>query len=933
MKKPLVLVGLLLVGCGPSTRKGGTRPTPSPTPSAAASLIQPGEGHLATLKQLTFGGENAEAYWTPDDQALLFQTTRPPFGCDVIMRTPADGATPPVLVSSGKGRTTCAYTYPDQRVLYASTHLAGDACPPVPDHSQGYVWPLYDSYEIFTANADGSGVAQLTKSPGYDAEATICRSGKDSGAIIFTSTRDGDIELYRMNADGSDVKRLTSAPGYDGGAFFSADCSQIVWRASRPAPGPELDDFRRLLGQGLVRPTRLELFVADADGTNARQVTYLDAASFAPYFFPDGKRIIFSSNYSPGGKPGREFDIWAINVDGSQLERITTAPGFDGFPMFSSDGKRLAFSSNRNQKKEGDTDLFVAEWRDVAASAGSGASADVREWTPADRFAADVAWLADDARGGRGVGSPGLEEARAYIERRFKDLGLSPVGPESFSLPFSITTGVEVEAATSIKLDGKAIERAQFEPAPYSASATVSAEVVFAGYGITAPELKVDDYKGIKAKGKIVVVRRFTPEGGEFANDRPRRQYSEVKYKAFNARQHGAIGLIVVDLPEVAKGVPLPAEAALPPPDAIQPSDEGLPIVLVSRAAGAGLVGKGKHRAELTVALKRKQATAYNVVGRISAGKKTSNAVVIGAHYDHLGMGGHGSLAPGVDAPHNGADDNASGVAALLEVARVLSARRAELPRDVVLIAFAGEELGVLGSTALMRSPPERLAPGDIVAMLNMDMVGRLRDGKLQVLGGDSAPEWAELVQPACAAAGLACNVTGGGFGPSDQTPFYGAGVPVLHFFTGSHAQYHTPDDDAALINAGGGAHVAALVAEVALATAKLGQLTYKSAPSPMALGDSRGGASLGTIPDYAGAPGGKAGVFLAGVRPGGPAEKAGIVKGDLVVKIGEVEIRSVEDLMFVLRAAMPGQKTKVVVLRGDKPVEVEVVYGQSVRR
>ena len=326
----------------------------------AGTLHDEREVHLADVRQMTFGGENAEAYWSPDGKELVFQSTRPPGECDQIFRMPVNDPAALTLVSTGTGRTTCAYfTADNERIIYSSTHADSEECPAPPDRSQGYVWPVYDSYEIYSAKPDGSDLQALTNRRGYDAEATVCPV---DGSIIFTSTRDGDLDLYRMDADGGNVRRLTDTPGYDGGAFFSQDCSKIVWRASRPT-GEALVDYQRLLQQDLIRPNKLEIFVADADGSNVRQVTNLDAASFAPYFTPDAKRVLFSSSHHD--PRGREFDIFAIDVDGSNLEQITFTPGFDGFPMFSPDGEWLAFGSNRNQGKPGETDVYVARWIDT----------------------------------------------------------------------------------------------------------------------------------------------------------------------------------------------------------------------------------------------------------------------------------------------------------------------------------------------------------------------------------------------------------------------------------------------------------------------------------------------------------------------------------------------------------------------------------------
>jgi Tol biopolymer transport system component len=317
-----------------------------------------GERHLRDIRQLTFGGENAEAYFSPDGKHLIFQSTPKGAACDQEF-TMDLGSGEVRRVSSGKGRTTCGYyDWPEgNRIIYASTEGGGDACPPPPDYSKGYVWALYDTYDIYEARPDGSGAKKLIASPGYDAEATWCHRG---GKFVFTSTRDGDIDLY-VSDEAGNIKRLTSEPGYDGGAFFSPDCSEIVWRASRPQ-GAELDEYRALLKNGLIRPHTLEIYVMKADGTARRQITSNGAANFCPYFSPDGRRIIFASNV--GSKDGREFDLWIVDAKGGEPERVTTAPGFDGFPQWSPDGTFLVWGSNRADPASHETNLFIARWAD-----------------------------------------------------------------------------------------------------------------------------------------------------------------------------------------------------------------------------------------------------------------------------------------------------------------------------------------------------------------------------------------------------------------------------------------------------------------------------------------------------------------------------------------------------------------------------------------
>ena len=321
------------------------------------NLLLPNEKHLRNIKQLTFGGENAEAYFSADGKQLIFQSTREDLGCDQIYTMNVDGSNIK-MISNGEGRTTCSYFFPgNKRVLYSSTHLGDKQCPPRPDFSRGYVWAIYPSYDIFSANADGSNAKQLTTTPGYDAETTITLDGKK---LVFTSTRDGDLDIYTMDADGKNVRRLTNELGYDGGPFWSYDGKQIVYRAHHPKTDEQKADYTSLLKQNLIRPTTLEIFVMNADGSNKRQVTSNGKANFGPYFFPDGKRIIFSSNLDDAR--GRNFDLYKINVDGTGLERITFNDTFDGFPMFSPDGKKLVFASNRNAAKQGDTNIFIADW-------------------------------------------------------------------------------------------------------------------------------------------------------------------------------------------------------------------------------------------------------------------------------------------------------------------------------------------------------------------------------------------------------------------------------------------------------------------------------------------------------------------------------------------------------------------------------------------
>jgi TolB protein len=324
--------------------------------SVPAAQAPAPERHLRNIRQLTFGGENAEAYFSADGTRLIFQSTREGVACDQIFTMKIDGSDLK-RVSTGKGRTTCGYYLPGGKdIVYASTHKADEACPPKPSFSRGYVWPIYDGYDIYRANPDGSNLRPLTTTPGYDAEATIA----PDGLIAFTTVRDGDMEIYTMKPDGSEQRRLTNSPGPDGGPFFSWDGKQIAYRGRPLTAGTELSDYMALLKDHLWRPTKLELYVMDRDGKNTRQVTTLSSASFAPSWHPDMKRLIFATNVKDPQQ--RNFDVFLINLDGTGLEQVTFNQTFDGFPMFSPDGRHVVFASNRNAKAEGETNVFIAEW-------------------------------------------------------------------------------------------------------------------------------------------------------------------------------------------------------------------------------------------------------------------------------------------------------------------------------------------------------------------------------------------------------------------------------------------------------------------------------------------------------------------------------------------------------------------------------------------
>jgi len=407
------------------------------------------EKNLKNITKLTFGGDNAEAYFSPNSKMLTMQVTNPAIGaqCDQIYLydlTQKTAESNLKLVSTGKGRTTCSFFMPDgKHIIYASTHKANPDCPPKPAPRKDgkYLWPIYSDFEIYEADLNGNITKQLTDSPGYDAEAVISPDGKK---IAFTSTRSGDLEIWIMDIDGKNLKQLTHGLGYDGGAFFSHDSKKLVFRSSRPKTEEEIKEYKELLAENLVAPTNMEIYTINIDGTDLKQITNLGKANWAPYFHPSDKKIIFSSNHH--STRGYDFQLYMIDVDGKNLQQITYESEFNAFAMFSPDGKKLVFASNRQGEKPHETNVFIADWVD----------SDPAELVVEDHIKKHISYLASDDLQGRLTGSEGEAKAAGYLSAEFKKLGLKPYEGKDFIIPFQYDVKLNPhDDKSSVKISGK----------------------------------------------------------------------------------------------------------------------------------------------------------------------------------------------------------------------------------------------------------------------------------------------------------------------------------------------------------------------------------------------------------------------------------------------------------------------------------------------
>ena len=970
-------------GCHSRTHTASTR-----TAAAAQERLL-----MTNARQLTFEGRRSgEGYFSADGRHMVFQSEREPGNpfFQIYLMDMWSGRSK--RLSPGIGKTTCAWIHPDgQMALFASTHQDPQATQKQEDElkrraagtKRRYQWDYDKHFEIYQWNRQGGALTKLTSAPGYDAEGSYSPDGR---LIAFASNRhayDTDLpaidrqrfeqdmsylmDIYLMNADGSDARRLTTAPGYDGGPFFSPDGARICWR--------------RFDEDG----ARAEVFTMNLDGSDVRQITRLGAMSWAPYYHPSGDYLIFTTNLNGFAN----FELYLVDTDGRrQPVRITFTDGFDGLPVYTPDGAHLVWTTKRGAERR--SQLFIADWNDAYArkllrlpqrhgSESSPRLAQARQSGTAPftqrALMMHVRRLASDEMEGRLTGTPGERLATDYVAGLFSQIGLEPAGDDgSYFQSFSFTAGVSLGLQNQLTWETDAHRPTPYRidhdwrPLAFSKTGhTGAGPVVFAGYGISAPPSPqggladgYESYAHLDVSDKWVLVFRFMPAGIPAEKRQALGRFSGLRYKAMVARDRGARGLIVVSGPTAKvkhELVPLRFDASL--------GGTSIAVLSVSndvandwfKSAGHDLdhwqqkLDKGDQAMGFRLAgvtlsaaidIQQETKTGRNVLARLGVGDQTDDGdepaggtIVIGAHVDHLGRGaGPNSLATGGEHGdiHYGADDNASGVAALIEIARHMSRKQRSgqlaVRRDLLFAAWSGEEIGLLGSNHFVRTvhpdaEDEPIYPA-IAAYLNMDMIGRYANA-LTVHSVGSSTAWPALIERANVPVGLRIVADNDSYVPSDSTSFYVKGAPILSAFTGAHSDYHTPGDTADKINATGIQRTAWFVARVAedLAGAEA-MPDYLATPRPGA-GAARAHlrAYLGTIPDYSQT--GIVGLKLAGVGHDGPAQKAGIQGGDVVVELAGRKIENIYDYTYAIEALKIAESVSIVVVRDGRKLRLSI--------
>ncbi len=951
-----------------------------------AVLAQTEADFITNTRQLTFEGKRSgEGYFNADGTKMIFQSEREegnPFYQIYLMDLETGDQE---RISPGMGKTTCAWIHPDgKRVLFASTHTDANS-KKLQDAEyeerktskvRKYSWDYDAHYEIWEYTLADKKLKNLTNTRGYDAEGGWSPDGKK---MVFASNRqayEGKLskedeerlkidkqffmEIYTADADGSNVKRLTNVPGYDGGPFFSADGKRICWRRFTP--------------KGDVA----EVWTMNVDGSDQKPLTKLGAMSWAPYFHPSGEYLIFTTNLNGFAN----FELYIADAAGKHAPvRVTTTDGFDGLPVFTPDGKKLSWTSGRGSG--GASQIYMADWDHDHALTALGLKTDpqapiAQSQTPdftqtaADIRDADikqhVTYLASDELGGRLTGTDGEKLATQYFADVAKQIGLAAFGDDdTYFDNFDFTAGVALGEGNKLTFGDAELKVEQdWKPLSFSQNGEVkAAKIVFAGYGIETPDSAsietYSSYAHLDVKDKWVLVFRYLPEGITQERRNELSRYSSLRYKALTARQKGARGLIVVSGPNskvVQQLAPMTFDASL--------ASSGIAAISVTDAVGDKLLaGTGKTLKELqdkldtgdlmggidckgtlsaNIVIQQEKKKGRNVLAVLPYGDKPDPHVaplIVGAHIDHLGSsGGSNSRAKGdeVNKIHHGADDNASGVGGVLEIAQWLAdlKKQGKLPlkRDIIFAAWSGEELGLLGSNhfveayaKMIKGDANAKLTGMFAACLNMDMIGRFQKALvLQGLGSSSL--WAKEIEKRNAPIGLPITTQKDAHLPTDSTAFYLKGIPSLNAFTGSHADYHMPSDTADKIDYVNAAKITKLMGLIArgIATADAAP-DYIAMEAPKNSGVRTGlRAYLGTIPDYA--QGDTKGVKLSGVSPIGPAAKAGVKAGDIIIKLGGKEITNIYDYTYVMGDLKIGKETTITVQRDGKSVDLKVTPG-----
>ncbi len=945
---------------------------------------------LSNIRQLTYDGKRAgEGYFSEDGNSLIFQSEREsenPFFQIYILNL-LSGNTH--RVSPGIGKTTCAFFRPgSNEVLYASTHHDAFAEAKQKEElnfrasgkERRYSWDYDETMDIFSAHRDGSNLKQLTEAHGYDAEGSYSPDGK---LIVFCSIRDAypkseltpkelkqfEVdpayfgEIYIMNADGSNQKRLTDMPGYDGGPFFTPDGQHIVWR--------------HFSEDGLTA----DIYTMRIDGTGIKRLTDFDSMSWAPYFHPSGAYVIFASN-----KLGfSNFELFIVDATGRhEPVQVTVTDGFDGLPVFSPDGNRLCWTSNRNNQKV--SQLYLASWNHQAAleaislsprSQISRIPISIEETQNTDSSITDfidepktsiqqhVEFLADDALEGRMTGSEGSKRAADYIVEHFSNLNLQPAGVEgSYFQTFEFNAGSKLISDKNHFLLTRKIEDSEeqlefkveqdFLPLSFSSNGEVEGEVVFVGYGLIAPGEAgegYNSYAGLDVKDKIVIALRYVPEAVKGERRQQLIRYAGIRYKAVQAKENGAKAFLTVagpNSPNTGKIIPLNFDSGSADSGIIAGSiTDTVANALLAQAGKelkevqTGLDDENPHFAgsfplpnvkiKIAASIEKIKKSDKNVLAKIPPTHQTDNDeyIIIGGHYDHIGYGEIGSLAKGEAKTqiHNGADDNASGTAVVLKLAKMFSEERRNHPekfkRGIIFALWSGEELGLIGSTHFVNEPVLPLE--DVAAYINFDMVGRLRNNKLVLQGIGSSPIWTKLIEKRNVLVGFNLSLKSDPYMPTDVTAFYPKNVPVLSFFTGLHNNYNRPSDDPETLNYAGLERISNLaygiVSDLISADTRPEYVKVeRNTPEQGSRGTLR--AYVGTIPDYTTE---DEGVKLSGVVAGGPAEKAGLKGGDIIIKFGTKMVENIYDFTYALDAVKVGEPVEVVVLRDGEEVKLKV--------